>query len=102
MNRLGNSFWLGLLVGLMASTVLLVLLDGIFYLMQQNIGSQVLQADAIFLICLVPSLLMARKFFKNQEKLELAKGFIFATCLWGASYAYIFHFNHAKSIFFPL
>jgi len=101
MNRLGNSLWLGLLVGIIASVIPLFILDAVFYAIRINIGSQVIKADAIFLICLVPSLLMARKFFKRQEKTELAKGFILCTCLWGALYAYIFHFNNTNSIFFP-
>src|SRR5215204_3834984 len=100
MNRLKNSFALGILIGLSISFVLLLVLDAAVYFIYQSTGKKNIEPDVCFAICVMTSLLLARKFFRQEEKQELGKGFLFAAFIWGAAYVYLFHINPIKSLFF--
>lgn len=100
MNKLKNSFSLGILIGLAISFTLLVILDAVVYLMHQSTGKKNIETDVCFALCVMTSLLLARKFFRMDEKQELGKGFLFAAFIWGAAYVYLFHINPIKSLFF--
>jgi hypothetical protein len=100
MNKIKNSFALGLLIGLATSFVLLVIVDAAIYFILQSSGRKILDMDARFAICIVVSLLLGRKFFKNPQQQELGKGFLFSAFLWGAGYVYLFHIRHTPALFF--
>jgi hypothetical protein len=100
MNKLNNSFALGLALGLGLSLILLVVLDGIFFLIKKLNGHALLEADVVFAICILGSLLLTRKFFKTSDKQELGKGFLFSAFIWGAAYVFLFHISPIRTIFF--
>ncbi len=100
MNKLKNSFALGILIGLTLSMLLLVILDAVVYFIHQSTGKRNIEVDVCFALCLLTSLLLARKFFRMEEKQELGKGFLFAAFIWGAAYVYLFHISPIKSLFF--
>ena len=100
MNKLKNSFVLGILIGLGVSLVLLVILDAIVYFIGQSSGKRMIEPDVCFAISVLTNLFLARKFFRQDEKHELGKGFLFAAFIWGAAYVYLFHINPIKSLFF--
>ena len=99
-NKLKNSFALGILIGLSISLFLLLILDAVVYVVQQSTGKRNIEVDVCFALCVMTSLLLARKFFRKEEKQELGKGFLFAAFIWGAAYIYLFHINPIKTLFF--
>jgi len=100
MNKIKNSFPLGILLGVVVSFILLVILDLIIFIIFQNTGKKNIEPDVCFALCTMSSLLLARKFFRMDEKQELGKGFLFAAFIWGAVYVYLFHVKHLTTIFF--
>jgi hypothetical protein len=100
MNKLKNSFALGIALGLAVSTLFLLLLDLAIYIGHQSNGERFMQLDVAFAACTMTSLLLARKFFRTDEKQELGKGFLFAAFMWGAAYVYLFHISHIHTLFF--
>lgn len=102
MDKLKNSFALGILLGLAISVILLVCMDAIFYLIQKINGQKLLQTDAIFVICILGSLILSRKLLKTEGKQEVGKGFLFSAFIWGAAYVFLFHISPIKSLFFAV
>jgi hypothetical protein len=100
MNKIKNSFALGILIGLTFSMILLVILDAVVYFIYQSSGKRNIEVDVCFALCTMVNLFFARKFFRQEEKQELGKGFLFAAFIWGAAYVYLFHISPIKTLFF--
>ena len=100
MNRLKNSFALGIILGLAVSFILLIILDAIVYLIYQSNGKRIIEVDVVFALSIIVNLFLARHFFKKGEKQELGKGFLFSVFIWGAAYVYLFYISPVKSLFF--
>jgi len=100
MNKIKNSFALGILLGLVCCGIVLVILDAAVYFTHKFYGGRGLEPDVSFAICIIASLLLARKFFKTESKQELGKGFLFSAFIWGGLYVFLFHVYHTKTLFF--
>jgi hypothetical protein len=100
MDKLKNSLLLGLVLGLGSSFILLLLLDLSLFLLRPVLQQKILDADVAFAISILLSLLLARMFFRKEDKHELGKGFIFSSFIWGAMYVFLFHIKHYTYIFF--
>ena len=100
MDKLRNSFAFGIVLGLALSLVLLIILDAVVYFVHVNNGQRILEVDVTFAICIMVSMLLARKFFRKDGQQELGKGFLFASFIWGAAYVYLFHVRHIRILFF--
>jgi len=100
MKNLKNSFYLGIGLGLLLSSSIILLIDLVFYLVQSAGEKPILQPDVIFAIGVFANLLPARKFFRMENKQSLGQGFVFAALLGGAIYIYLFQVLHLNSIIF--
>lgn len=100
MDKLKNSFWLGIILGLVISIILLSILDVIIYLIYQINGKRIIEVDVAFALSIIVNLFLARKYFKKDEKQELGKGFLFSSFIGGAAFVYLFYISPVKSIFF--
>lgn len=100
MDKLKNSFALGIILGLAISIILLIILDATVYLIYKTNGERIIEVDVVFALSIIANLLLARYFFKKGEKPELGKGFLFSSFIWGAAYVYLFYVSPVKSLFF--
>lgn len=100
MNKLKNSLLLGLVLGLVASFLLLFLLDFSLFMLRPALQKKMIEADVLFAISIIISLVLARTFIKKEDKHELGKGFLFSAFIWGALYVFLFHIQHYTNLFF--
>jgi len=100
MNKIKNSFALGILLGLVSCLLLLIVLDAAIYFIHKYNGTRGLQSDVVFAICTMACLLLARKFFRMDGKQELGKGFLFGAFIWGGIYVFLFLIRNTKTLFF--
>ena len=100
MNKIKNSFLLGILLGLAISSVLLVIVHAVTYFIHLYSGTKILEIDVIFAICILGCLASARVFYRKEAQQELGKGFLFSSFIWGAAYVFLFHISPIKSLFF--
>ena len=100
MIKLKNSLLLGLILGLVASFLLLFLLDLSLFLLRPAFHQKMIEADVLFAISIIISLVLARTFIKKEDKHELGKGFLFSAFIWGAFYVLLFHIKHYTTLFF--
>jgi sulfite exporter TauE/SafE len=100
MDKIKNSFALGILFGLISCILLLVILDVAIYFIHRFNGIRGLESDVIFAISTLAALLLARKFSRMDGKQELGKGFLFSAFIWGAIYVFLFLIKDTKTLFF--
>lgn len=100
MQRIKNTFFIGILLGLAICIILLVVLDAVFYFIKIYNGEKLLDIDVIFAICIIVNLLVMKKLFRTEDKHELAKGILISNLIWGAAYVYLFYISPVKSLFF--
>lgn len=100
MQRIKNSFYWGIILGLAICTTLLVILDAVFYFIKLYNGKKVLDKDVIFALCIIVNLFLMKKLFRIEGRHELAKGILFSNLIWGAAYVYFFYISPIKIIFF--
>lgn len=100
MDKIKNSFVVGVLLGLTCCGLLMVVMDAVIYFVHKYNGVRGLDSDVVFAICTIVSLVLARKFFRTESKQELGKGFLFASFIWGGLYVFLFLILKTKSLLF--